>query len=132
MKKIIISIFLTISSVNLSKSQDYMSTYNLSRNELNSLQLYEDEYKPNGYREKKPRSRFVKVIMYSGLVAGGLVIGQQAAKQDYYMDNTTIYGIGGIMTILATSLVISGVNGVNKELYFTVKPQGLTMNLAIK
>lgn len=132
MKTLIISACLIILSMNNSKSQDFMSTYNLSKNELNSLQLYEDEYKPYGYKEKKPRSRFVKVMMYSGLVAGGLVLGQQAAKQDYYMDNTTIYGIGGIMTILATGLVISGVNGVNKEIYFSVKKEGLTMNLAIK
>lgn len=132
MKKIIISIILTVISVSLSKSQDFMSTYNLSRNDMNSLQLYEDEYKSYRYKEKKPRGRFAKVAMYTGLLAGGLVIGQQAAKQDYYMNNTTIYGVGGIMTILATGIVISSVNGINKELYFSVKPEGLTMNLAIR
>lgn len=113
-----------------SKAQELMSTYNLSKNDLNSLQLYEDEYKSGRYKEKK-NNRFAKTMMYTGLLVGGLVIGQQAVKHEYYMNNTTIYGIGGVMTILATGLVLTSVNGINKNLFVSVKREGLTMCLAI-
>jgi hypothetical protein len=107
-----------------------MSTYNLSKNDLNTLQLYEDEYKSGRYKEKK-NNRFAKTMMYTGLLVGGLVIGQQAVKHEYYMNNTTIYGIGGVMTILATGLVLTSVNGINKNLFVSIKKEGLTMCLAI-
>ena len=48
------------------------------------------------------------------------------------MNNTTIYGIVGVMTILATGLVLTSVNGINKNLFVSVNNQGLTMCLAIK
>ena len=132
MKKFIILAILYFICNTETNAQDFMSTYNLSRNDQNSLRLYEEEYRPYDYREPRKRGRFMRTMMYTGLLVGGLVIGQQAAKQEYYMNNTTIYGIGGIMTILATGLVISSVNGINKELYFSVKNEGLTMTLALK
>ena len=36
-----------------SKAQELMSTYNLSKNDLNSLQLYEDEYKSGRYKSRQ-------------------------------------------------------------------------------
>lgn len=130
MKKVLLIILMTVLIVTESKSQELMSTYNLTKNDLNSLQLYEDEYKSGRFKEKK-NNRFAKTMMYTGLLVGGLVIGQQAVKHEYYMNNTTIYGIGGVMTILATGLVLTSVNGINKNLFVSVKREGLTMCLAI-
>lgn len=130
MKKVLLIILMTVLIGTESKAQELMSTYNLSKNDLNSLQLYEDEYKSGRFKEKK-NNRFAKTMMYTGLLVGGLVIGQQAVKHEYYMNNTTIYGIGGVMTILATGLVLTSVNGINKNLFVSVKREGLTMCLAI-
>ena len=130
MKKILFILLIIVVARSETKAQDLMSTYNLSKNDLNSLQLYEDEYKSGRYKEKK-NNRFAKTMMYTGLLVGGLVIGQQAVKHEYYMNNTTIYGIGGVMTILATGLVLTSVNGINKNLFVSVKREGLTMCLAI-
>jgi len=91
MKKILFILLIIVITKSETRAQDLMSTYNLSKNDLNSLQLYE-----------------------------------------YYMNNTTIYGIGGVMTILATGLVLTSVNGINKNLFVSVKREGLTMCLAIK
>lgn len=135
MKKGFVIIILCMIFNNISKGQEMMSTYNLSKNELNSLELYENEYRSHrydDYEHRQKKGRFMRVVAYSGLLIGGLVIAEQAANQDYYMNNSTIYGLGGVMTILATGLVISSVNGINKELYFSVKKEGLTMNLAIR
>lgn len=131
MKKILFILLIIVIARSETKAQELMSTYNLSKNDLNSLQLYEDEYKSGRYKEKK-NNRFAKTMMYTGLLVGGLVIGQQAVKHEYYMNNTTIYGIGGVMTILATGLVLTSVNGINKNLFVSVKREGLTMNLAIR
>jgi len=133
MKKIILIILICIVSNTKIKAQELMSTYNLSKNDLNSMQLYEDEYKSQKFKESNNRkNRFAKTMMYTGLLVGGLVIGQQAVKHEYYMNNTTIYGIVGVMTILATGLVLTSVNGINKNLFVSVNNQGLTMCLAIK
>lgn len=130
MKNILFILLIIVITRSETRAQDLMSTYNLSKNDLNSLQLYEDEYKSGRYKEKK-NNRFAKTMMYTGLLVGGLVIGQQAVKHEYYMNNTTIYGIGGVMTILATGLVLTSVNGINKNLFVSIKNEGLTMCLAI-
>lgn len=111
--------------------QDFMSTYNLSKNEINSLNEYQENYARQGYKEKKPKSRLGKILIYSGVLAGGLMLADQATKQDYFVGNSTIYGLGGVMTLLSTGLVISSVNGINKNLFVSVKREGLTMCLAI-
>lgn len=117
MKKIIcIVVILLIQSIT-GFAQDFMSTYNLSKNELSGDQLFQDDYQKR-YKVKQHRNhRFLKVMAYTGLLAGGLVLADQASNQDYFINNTMIYGAGGILTILATGLVISSVNGINKELY---------------
>ncbi len=133
MKKIIFMILVCIVSNTKIKAQELMSTYNLSKNELSSMELYENEYKSQRFKEPSNRkNRFAKTMMYTGLLVGGLALGQQAIKHEYYMNNTTIYGIGGVMTILATGLVLTSVNGINKNLFVSVNNQGLTMCLAIK
>lgn len=120
-----------MNSSSLTKGQDFMSTYNLSKNDSNTLKLYNEEYKSMNIPTRKKPNRFAKTMMYSGIIVGGLLLGEQASRHDYYMNNTMIYGVGGVMTILATGLVISGVTGVNKQLYFSVKKEGVTMCLAI-
>jgi len=131
MKKIILIILVILNSSSLTKGQDFMSTYNLSKNDSNTLKLYNEEYKSMNIPTRKKPNRFAKTMMYSGIIVGGLLLGEQASRHDYYMNNTMIYGVGGVMTILATGLVISGVTGVNKQLYFSVKKEGVTMCLAI-
>jgi hypothetical protein len=132
MKKIILMILVCIVSNTKVEAQELMSTYNLSKNDLNSMQLYEDEYKSQRFKEPNNRkNRFAKTMMYTGLLVGGLVIGQQAVKHEYYMNNTTIYGIGGVMTILATGLVLTSVNGINKNLFVAYTGNGLKISMTI-
>lgn len=133
MKKIISIIIICICINNNSNAQALMSTYNLSKNDENSLRMYEEEYMHQNYPNKeKKKNRFVKTMMYSGILVGGLLLGEQASHHDYYMSNTMIYGVGGVMTILATGLVLTSVNGINKNLFVSIKKEGLTMCLAIK
>jgi hypothetical protein len=130
MKKIISLIILLFILNNEAKSQNAYSMYQLNRNDTLVDNFYfEDDKRYCEHNHRK--NRFAKTMMYTGILVGGLVLGEQASRHDYYMNNTMIYGLGGVMTILATGLVISSVNGINKQLYFAVKKEGLTMCLAI-
>lgn len=132
MSKIIItSVFLILCSAEV-KSQDFMSVYNLSKNENRSNRNYSENFEYDGFGQKKKPNRFGKILIYTGILAGGLMLADQATKQDYFIGNSTIYGVGGIMTLLSTGLIISSVNGINKNLFVSVKREGLTMCLAIK
>ena len=131
MKKII-SLIILLFIINIeAKSQSTDSTNKINRlDTINAYQVYQlndndklvdnffyDDYYRYEERNRRP-NRFAKTMMYAGILVGGLVLGEQASRHDYYMNNTMIYGLGGVMTILATGLVISSVNGINKQLYF--------------
>lgn len=125
-------VFLLILNVSATKSQDYMSTYNLSKNSISADELFPDDRKQKNHTYRKGINKTGKILIYTGVLVGGLAMADYASQQDYFVGNSMIYGAGGILTIIATGIVISSVNGINKQLYFSVKKEGLTMNLAIR
>jgi hypothetical protein len=124
MKRIIMSIVicLPLFSPAVSNGQVAASIYNINRNDAGKYD-FDDHRKHN---------RPGKIILATGLLVGGLAIGAVASQQDYYVSNTTIYGVGGIMTLLATGLVIGSVNCLNKEIKIACNGNsvGFSMNLA--
>lgn len=108
MKKAFLSIVVCLLLVNpmVSNGQVAASMYNINRNDAGRYD-FDDHPKHN---------RAGKIIVATGLLVGGLAIGAMASHQDYYISNTTIYGAGGIMTLLATGLVLGSVNCLNKEI----------------
>lgn len=115
-----------------SHSQDFMSTYNLGKREMTHNELFGQEKDSRDCQNRRGLGRMGKILVYTSVLAGGLVVANYATQQDYFVGNTMIYGTGGILTILATGIIISSVNGINKQLYFSVKKEGITMNLAIR
>ncbi len=81
-------------------------------------------------RDKK-KGRATRIVLASGILIGGLIIANEAHNHDYYVRNTTIYGVGGVMTILATGLVLSSVNLLNKEIHIASTNKGLTIRIRI-
>lgn len=98
------------------------SMYNINRNDAGKYD-FDDHPKHN---------RAGKIILASGMLIGGLALGALATQQDYYISNTTVLGAGGIMTILATGLVLGSVNCLNKEIKIACNGNsiGFSMNLA--
>jgi hypothetical protein len=108
MKKAFLSTVICLLLVNptVSNGQVAASMYNVNRNDAGTYD-FDDHPKHN---------RAGRIILGTGLLVGGLAIGALASNQDYYIPNTTIYGAGGIMTLLATGLVLGSVNCLNKEI----------------
>ena len=77
---------------------------------------YNDDYLNN--KRNHRQNRFAKTLLYSGVLIGGIALADVASKHDYYINNTMVYGVGGVLTILSTGLVISSLNGINKEIYY--------------
>jgi hypothetical protein len=131
MKKII-SLIILLFIINIeAKSQSTDSTNKINRlDTINAYQVYQlndndklvddfyydDDY---GYKERNHRqNRFAKTLLYTGVLVGGIALAEVANKHDYFINNTMIYGVGGVLTILSTGLVISSMNGINKQIYF--------------
>jgi len=124
MKKAFLSIVVCLLLVNptVSDGQVAASMYNVNRNDAGTYD-FDDHPKHN---------RAGRIILATGVLVGGLAIGAMASQQDYYISNTTIYGAGGIMTLLATGLVLGSVNCLNKEIRIACNGNsvGFSMNLA--
>lgn len=108
MKSVILSITTILMLLNplVSEGQIAASMYNINRNDAGRYD-FDDHPKHN---------RAGKIILATGVLVSGLAIGAMASHQDYYISNTTIYGAGGIMTLLATGLILGSVNCLNKEI----------------
>lgn len=90
----------------ISDAQVAASMYNINRNDAGKYD----------FEEKRRHNRPGKILLATGLLVGGLAIGTMAATQEYYIPNTMVYGAGGIMTLVATGLVLTSVNFLNKEI----------------
>jgi hypothetical protein len=130
--KNIISVIILLFIISIeAKSQSADSTNKINRlDTINAYQVYQlndndklvdnfyyDDY--YRYEERNRRqNRFAKTLMYTGVLVGGIALAEVANKHDYFINNTMIYGVGGVLTILSTGLVISSINGINKQMYF--------------
>lgn len=123
MKQIIPIFFLLFILNNQAKSQnvitnrkDTLDAYSLYKLNDNDYQVTYDNrglYELNEHRERK--NRFGKTLMYTGVLVGGLMLADEASRHDYFINNTMVYGVGGILTILSTGLVISSLNEIYKQ-----------------
>lgn len=111
-------LFLNSFSVN---GQVIASMYNVNRNDAGK---YDFDDHPN-------HNRAGKIMLATGILVAGLAIGTMASQQDYYISNTTIYGTGGILTLVATGLIIGSVNCLNREIKIACNGNsvGLSMNI---
>ena len=116
-----IATILVLLNPSTSNGQIAASMYNVNRNDAGRYD-FDDHPKHN---------RAGRIILATGVLVGGLAIGAMASQQDYYISNTTIYGAGGIMTLLATGLVLGSVNCLNKEIKiaYTGNAVGVSMCL---
>lgn len=106
----------------ISDAQIAASMYNINRNDAGKYD----------FEQQRRHNRPGKILLATGLLVGGLAIGTMAATQEYYIPNTMIYGAGGIMTLLATGLVLGSVNCLNKEIKIACNGNsvGFSVNLA--
>lgn len=131
MKKVIFLIILLFIINIEAKSQSTNSSNQINRlDTINAFQVYQlnnndklvdnfqynDDYLNN--KRNHRQNRFAKTLLYSGVLIGGIALADVASKHDYYINNTMVYGVGGVLTILSTGLVISSLNGINKEIYY--------------
>lgn len=123
MKKTVAAIVLmaTILDSQIANSQVAASMYNVNRNDRGRYD-FDDQPRHN---------RAGRIVLATGLLVGGLAIGAMAAQQDYYISNTTVYGVGGVMTILATGLVLTSVNFLNKEINIACTGNGLGVSMCL-
>jgi hypothetical protein len=130
MKNIISVIILLFILNNEAKSQNAYSMYQLNRNDTLVDNFYfEDDKRYCEHNHRK--NRFAKTMMYTGILAGGLILGEQASRHDYYINNTMIYGLGGVMTILATGIVLGSVNCLNHEINFAYTGNGMGVSMCL-
>lgn len=104
-----------------SRAQIAASIYNINRNDAGGYDFDEQQ------RHNRPG----RILFATGLLVGGLAIGAIASQQDYFIGNTTIYGTGGIMTIVATGLVLGGANCLNREIKFAYTGNGIGMSICL-
>ena len=117
MKKILLMIIVSLFALNFeAKSQVAASLYNVNRDDFN---------------QHNKKERFLKGVIVTGILIGGLVLANEARHHDYYVNNTMIYGVGGIMVILATGLVISSVNYLNRQIDFAYTGKGIMVRITI-
>lgn len=131
MKKVI-SLIILLFIINIeAKSQSISPSNQINRlDTINAFQVYQlnnndklvdnfqydDDYITN--KRNHRQNRFAKTLLYSGVLIGGIALANVASKNDYYINNTMVYGVGGVLTILSTGLVISSLNGINKQIYY--------------
>lgn len=118
--KTLLIVLLVIFSFTKGNSQVVASMYNTGRNYGSC-----HEYRERGH------SGIGRILLGTGLIAGGIALAGAASYQEYYVPNTMVYGSGAIMAIVGTSFVLTGINVVNREirLVYTGNGVGVQMNI---